>query len=110
MKLENIKAIRICKILQLVLYFIGMYYLAIKKLKLAVFFLLISFLIELILPGKYGWGLVKNRQNLFFKNNSWIEPVVFFFHYSGCYRINHLFVLLIKYGSFMLIYLKKVGI
>ncbi len=78
MKLEDIKVVRVFKLLQLVFYFIGMYYLVTKEIKLAVLFLLISFLIELILPTKYGWGLVKNRQNLFFNSNDWVEPVFFF--------------------------------
>lgn len=36
-----------------------------------------GFLLELFIPKEYGWGLVKNKKNVFINSDKvWIEPFI----------------------------------
>ncbi|PTO37681.1 hypothetical protein C6P52_12140 [Enterococcus mundtii] len=77
MKLKEIRSIRVVKILQVLLYLMFIFLLIKGHNYLFILPLVFGFLLELFIPKEYGWGLVKNKKNVFINSDKvWIEPLI----------------------------------
>jgi hypothetical protein len=79
LKLKKINEIRVVKIIQLLLYFLFIVLLARNNNYLSLIPLIIGFVLELLVPREYGWGLIKNKKNVFISSEkNWLEPLITF--------------------------------
>lgn len=63
--------------IQLIVYFLFIYLLIKNHNYWSIVLLAIGFALELFIPNEYGWGIKKNKKNIFIKSDkAWIEPLI----------------------------------